>query len=243
MSEQSRTTSPTEKKRKRCASSARRQVYLAYEAHAMLLPAAERAEITASEYASAAVSFFAERGLNPVTDREREGLVIQAKIHDLEKVVATLSNRLFGWLTQHEMNLNRDLFGYLRGHEKTLFSYLQQQEQNVHEHLSDQEEMFLMPLIQEAMLTNVEALYGRRLGEQLMLTALNRADEFPAKHREFNSRRDEDVKKKVDQFVTNLVPPLRPEPSLPPLTAIPNRAEKSTPAPANSVSDGLPEYF
>lgn len=199
--------------------------------HRQLTKAAKELSISNADYASAAISYFTERGLDPLANREREGIVIQNKITELEKVVNTLGNRLFGWLTQHEKNLNKDLFGFLRGHEKTLFDYLQAQERNVHEHLSDQEETFLMPLMRELIVTNVEALYSRRLGEQIILKVLGRElGEYPAKHKEFNERRDADAKKKLDAFVVNMAPVTQQVPAQLPATPVPQRPVAAAPA-------------
>ena len=225
------------KPKKRRETGARRHATLTPEAHRMLLDSSDSLGVTACEYASAAVRYFAERGLDPMKNQEREGIVIQNKITELEKVVNTLGNRLFGWLTQHEKNLNKDLFGFLRGHEKTLFDYLQAQERNVHEHLSDQEETFLMPLMRELILTNVEALYSRRLGEQIILKVLGRElGEYPTKHKEFNERRDADAKKKLEAFVVNMAPVTQQVPAQLPATPVPQRPVAAAPA-----SPAIPE--
>lgn len=211
-------------------------VRLEQQAFQALNNSAEALGLTNSTYASAAISYFAERGLNPVSDREREGMVIQAKIDahqaTTEKMITSLGNRLFGWLTQHEKNLNSDLFGFLRGHEKALFSYLEVQDKYVHEHLADQEEMFLLPLMRELLITNVEALFSRRLGEQIILKVLGRElSEYPAKHKEFNQKRDVDAKKRLDDFVESLSPAPQPAAAKPQPTPIPERPTPPAPAP------------
>lgn len=239
----------TKKVRKRRPSGARRQVAVTYEAHGQLMTAADKLGMTATEYASAAITYFADSGINPVTEREREGMAIQGKIHDLEKVVTTLGNRIFGWLTQHEKNT----FGYLRGHEKTLFEYLQKQEQNVHEHLGDQEELFLAPLIREVMMTNLDARDGRNLALQAYMKLLGRdvEKEFLAKAHQHDLRRDGWLKERFNAFLAQLTPPLLPNSLLPPPTPIPDRSrsafsEQPVPATTPSTSrseDALPDTF
>ncbi|WP_139926437.1 hypothetical protein [Hymenobacter sp. DG01] len=212
--------------------------------HRQLTKAAKELSISNADYASAAISYFTERGLDPLANREREGIVIQNKITELERVVNTLGNRLFGWLTQHEKNLNKDLFGFLRGHEKTLFAYLQAQDKNVHEHLADQEEMFLMPLMRELMITNVEALYSRRLGEQIILKVLGRElAEYPAKHKEFNERRDVDARKKLDAFIESLAPVTQPLATIPQPTPVPQRPASPAESPVSSAATSSEKSF
>lgn len=205
----------------------------------LLATAAKETKHTHMEYASAAIRYFAERGLDPVTNHEREGVVIQKRIGEVEQLVVNLGNRLFGWLTQHEKNLNKDLFGFLRNHETVLFDYLQLQERNVHEHLADQEEMFLLPLMRELILTNVEALYGRRLGEQVMLKlmGLNVKEEYPTRHKEFNVRRDGDVNKRVEGFIESLSPTPQPLTSKPQPTPVPQRTKAPTETPPSPAAE------
>lgn len=212
-------------------------MYLTHEAHALMVPAADALGLTASEYASAAVTYFAQRGLDPVKNQEREGIVIQDKISELERVVNSLGNRLFGWLTQHEKNTA----GFLKGHEKTLFTYLQAMDQNIHEHLSGQEESLLLPMFQELVLNNIEALYGRRLGEQIMLKVLGRdLKEYPAKHREFNEKRDLDVTKRWNELIEKVVPTVGPSPISAQPTPWPERtrvvSEATSPASSSASS-------
>ncbi|MCR5890340.1 hypothetical protein LRS06_21675 [Hymenobacter sp. J193] len=219
------------KAKKRRTSGGRRHITVSVEAHRLLLESAAEFGVTAAEYGSSCIRYFAERGLDPMKNQEREGIAIQRRLGEVEELVVKLGNRLFGWLTQHEKNVNRsaeylhrDLFGFLRGHEKSLFSYLETQASHVHEHLSDQEELFLLPLMRELLLTNVEALYGRRLGEQIMLKVLGRdLSEYPSKHQEFNQRRDADMKQRLDAFISKLIPPLPAGKNAPPLTPVPER--------------------
>lgn len=224
------------KRKKRRPTGARKHVTVTPEAHQLLEKQAEMLAVTAVEYASAAILYFAERGLDPLANREREGIIMQRRLGEVEQLIVSLGNRLFGWLTQHEKTLHKDLFGFLRGHEKALFAYLQEQEQNVHEHLNDQEEYLLHPLLKELMVTNVEALYGRRLGEQILLKVLGRElTEYPAKHKEFNERRDNDARAKQDKFFDTLFKTGTPLAPVPPPTPLPAKAQPA-PKPAANAS-------
>lgn len=211
------------------------------DVHKQLGKAAKSCGLTKAAYASAAIGYFAERELNPASDRVREGLVIQGKIHDLEKVITTLGNRIFGWLTQHEKNLNRDLFGFLRSHEKSLFTYLQTQEQNLHEHLGDQEEMFFVPLMRELILTNIEALDSKRLALQSFMKLIDRdvEKEYPAKNTQYSQRRDQEAASRFNEFIGTLTPDLPRLASTPQLTPIPER-QKATTKPTESAAPNAP---
>lgn len=252
MPQQSAETTITGNKKKRRPSSARRQVSVTYETHRLLIPAADGLQISASEYASAAIRYFAERGLNPVTNHEREGAVIQRRIGDLEKLVVTLGDRLFGWLTQHEKNLNKDLFGYLRGHEKANFEYQKNQTLSVHQHLNDLEDSFLGPLMREAILGSVESFFARRITEQIMLkvSGFDVKKEYSARHEELNNKRDVRVEEKITEFLMAMAPTHSEQLDVPAATPVPERKSaprkvESTPSTAasKSLSDGLPDSF
>ncbi|MBO0360735.1 hypothetical protein J0X19_22430 [Hymenobacter sp. BT186] len=234
----SNSSKPPKKSTKSASTGERTTIAVEPGVRKLLATAAKETKHTHMEYASAAIRYFAERGLDPVVNNEREGAVIQKRIGDVEQLVVSLGNRLFGWLTQHEKNLNKDLFGFLRSHEKALFDYLQVQEQNVHEHLNDQEQYLLHPIIRELMLTNVEALYGRRLGEQIILKVLGREQtEYPAKHKEFNERRDNDARNKQDRFFDALFKTGTPLSTIPQPTPLPVKAHPAPNMPPPAATD------
>lgn len=137
--------------------------------HNQLTREAKLLKLTNSEYASAAVGYFTERGLNPVSDRQREGTVIQQRIDKrataLEQQITTLGNRLFGFLQTHEKNL----YGFLQGQQKTLFSYLQKQEGSLYQYLTEQEQQLYAPMLEQIVRGATDAFIARRLGEQIVL--------------------------------------------------------------------------
>jgi hypothetical protein len=144
-------------------------VGLDQDAHRHLTKSAKEFKVPKSQYASAAISYFAERGLNPVTDRQREGTVIQQRIDKrasaLEQQITTLGNRLFGFLQTHEKNM----YGFLQGQQKTLFSYLQKQEGSLYQYLTEQEQQLYAPMLEEIVRGATDAFIARRLGEQIVL--------------------------------------------------------------------------
>ncbi|RPD44353.1 hypothetical protein DNI29_21855 [Hymenobacter sediminis] len=95
-------------------------------------------------------------------------------------------------------------------------------------------------MFKEMVLNNVEALYGRRLEEQIMLKVLGRdLAEYPAKHREFNQKRDLDVDKRWNELVEKLVSTLGPAPVTTQPTPWPEQNKIATEA-APTAPDSAP---
>lgn len=141
--------------------------------HQEMARVAKSFKLTNSVYATAAVSYFSERGLNPVTEREREGTVIQGRIDKrsdrLEQQIASLGNRLFGFLQTHEKNL----YAQLNLQQKALFKLLAEQENSLFRYLTEQEANVLGPLLVEVIRGATDAFIARRVGEQIILRIQN----------------------------------------------------------------------
>jgi hypothetical protein len=67
-------------------------------AHRMVGAESARLGVTRTEYADAAICYFAERGLNPVESQAREGQLIMAE-------VKRLGDRVFSYLQEQERGL------------------------------------------------------------------------------------------------------------------------------------------
>lgn len=79
-------------------SSAVKHLTVSGPAHRMVGVEAARLGVTRTEYADAAIRYFAERGLNPVEAQAREGQLIMAE-------VKRLGDRVFSYLQEQERGL------------------------------------------------------------------------------------------------------------------------------------------
>lgn len=79
-------------------SSAVKHLTVSGPAHRLVGAEASRLGITRTEYADAAIRYFAERGLNPVESQAREGQLIMAE-------VKRLGDRVFSYLQEQERGL------------------------------------------------------------------------------------------------------------------------------------------
>ncbi|GAB3843046.1 hypothetical protein [Hymenobacter jeollabukensis] len=79
-------------------SSAVKHLTVSGPAHRLVGAEAARLGITRTEYADAAIRYFAERGLNPVESQAREGQLIMAE-------VKRLGDRVFAYLQEQERGI------------------------------------------------------------------------------------------------------------------------------------------
>lgn len=201
-------------------------VGLDQDAHRHLTKSAKEFNLPKSQYASACISYFAERGLNPVSDRQREGTVIQQRIDKragmLEQQITTLGNRLFGFLQTHEKNM----YTFLQGQQRALFSYLQKQEGSLFQYLTEQEQQLYAPMLEQIVRGATDAFIARRLGEQIVLrqqSAKNFDDNYLKVHADQTKLRDQLVQEMLVEITQgNPAPATMPTPA-PALTAAPTK--------------------
>jgi hypothetical protein len=207
--------------------------------HNQLTREAKLLKLTNSEYASAAVGYFTERGLNPASDRQREGMVIQAKIDKraeaLEQQVTGLGNRLFGFLQTHEKNL----YSYLQSQQRALFSFLQKQEGNLFQYLTEQEKELYTPLLEEVLRGAADAFIARRLGEQIVLRQQGSQafdNNYTKVHAQETAERDAITLQRLVEVTNRNSVPDKSGTELPALTTVPSKPTYTSPAAAQAPS-------
>jgi len=93
---------PAESTPKKTTSAPVRTVGVEADVLRQLHKASKELKVSSTKFASAAIGYFTERGLNPVTDRQREGITIQKKVDEradeLQQQIAALGERLFGFM-------------------------------------------------------------------------------------------------------------------------------------------------
>ena len=192
--------------------------------------ASKELKVSSTKYASAAIAYFTERGLDPISNHQREGVVIQAKVDkradQLQEQITTLGDRLFGFMKQQE----RNMYTYFGNQQKALFFFLQKQENSLFNHLSEQEQKVFVPLLQEVVRGATDAFIARRLGEQIVLRQQNAFDKWLGWHQEQNESHQQMTTKRLTEIASaNVKPPL--ERTAPPaLTTTPIKPPTAPPA-------------
>ena len=81
--------------------------------HHLLGKESKRLKRTQSEYVDAAVSYFAERGLDPVETQAREGQLIMSEMGNLHKEFKKLGDRVFSYIVEQEQTIHLPMLAEL----------------------------------------------------------------------------------------------------------------------------------
>ena len=170
-------TSPRRAKRRQTAPppiSPTKAVAVAEEVYARLAGVTQKMKRTKSEYASAAIAYFLDNGLDPqaltsLTEGVKTRHEISETGYENRKMVAEVGNRLVSILKSFE----RELFKVLEAQQGGIFEYLGQIEANILNHQVGVEAQILTPLLERLIATGVETHMSRVLVEVLMLKTRN----------------------------------------------------------------------
>jgi hypothetical protein len=213
-------------------------------ANRQLTASAKKLKMSKSKYASAAIAFFAESGLDPTAERP-EGLAGIGRKVDKE----TLAVR------QQNVDIGNRLIGIIRGWEKNLYGFMQQQqvatnlyleniESNLLKHQVAVETNFLVPMLEQIITGSKDAYIGRGVSTRVYLQmTTNSQDSWNGQNNRFSSERDEMLVTELQKVAkSHPMQPFRPTPK-PGITQIPAKPVAATPAatPAPAVTPAPPK--
>ena len=194
---------------------------------------AKKLDITNGEYASAAIAYFAESGLNP-TAAQGETL---ASFSNRQKEEGR-ANR------QQTVDVGNRLISIMRTWEKANYAFMQQLqagtvnhmeqiESNLLQQLVGLESSYFVPMVQMMVQTNVELYITRVIAERTGMSVTGKKDtEWDAANQSTTRNRDQQVVIQVRDFIKNNrleKPTLSPKPQA---LALPVRAPAAPTAPA-----------
>lgn len=194
------------------------EVNRAFTAHAKKL------KLTKREYASAAIAFFAESGLDPTAERAQGlgalGKQVSADTREVRVQSAEIGTRIItvirGW--------QRDLYDFLQQQELSRNNHLELVESTILQHQVLVETNLLGPMVEALFKTNLEAFIGRALTVEVFVKTANVEGLTVAKQMKVsNDGRDEQLAMRMREFLrTNAVPVPRPTPKRP-VTPVPGK--------------------
>lgn len=199
------------------------------DADRALTKEAKKLKMSKGKFASAAIAYCAELGIDPTAERV-EGIASVAR-----KVEAGVAN-----VRTHNADIGNRIYALTRGFEKTLYQFMQQQqhatyaymeavESNLLRHLVALETNLLNPMIEEIVKGTVEAHVGRIIGERAYLKVTGRApEEWSGQHAKFSGERDQIVVANLREFIKDHKVPV-PRSSIKP-GATPVPAKPAAPA-------------
>ena len=186
---------------------------------------AKKLDITNGEYASAAIAYFAESGLNP-TAAQGETL---ASFSNRQKEEGR-ANR------QQTVDVGNRLVAIMRTWEKANYAFMQQLqagtvnhmeqiESNLLQQLVGLESSYFVPLVEMIMKNNIEIYFARVIGEKTELVVRGQKDaEWAEGHKLLNDSRNKQLVELMRNFIKNNrleKPTLSPKPQA---LALPVRA-------------------
>jgi len=203
-------------------------------AHRQVEAQAKKLQVSKSKYASAAISFFAERGLDPTKEHMNiEGVAI--------KVGEGVAN-----VRAHNADIGNRLFALTRSFEKTIYLFMQQQEHNMNLYLEgiegniirrlvSIEDNLLLPLIERVLRGAGDAYIGRSLGERIYLEILKQpASLWKEQDDMLTGEREQVLIAELRKLMTNHAIPAAKSTRRPAATPVPPKPVTPAGAPATT---------
>lgn len=218
------------------AARAANSVRVTADAFRKLTTHAKKLDINNGKYASAAIAFFAEAGLDPTKERpaglaEVTATVIkEARTTRVQQV--DIGNRTISILRAWE----KALYGFLQQQQGGTLNYLEQIENAILRHLVTVETNLLSPMVEMMVKNNIETYMGRVIAERTGLHMTGKKEsEWDAANRAMNDDRDQQLIIQMREFIkTNGVP----VPQLAPKPLVPVLPPKAPMAPASGTPAG-----
>jgi hypothetical protein len=194
------------------------------DADRVLTQQSKKLKMSKGKYASAAIAFFAESGLDPTVERPQGLASVSRKV---EGGVASVR--------EHNADIGNRLYALVRGFERTMYAFMQQQqlanysyfesiESNLLRHLVSLEDSLLEPMVEQIMKARFEARAGRIVSERSQLAIMEQpGTEWEKQHEQNNVERNRMLIGTLKHFVKNhKVPTPHPTPK-PGATPVPDK--------------------
>lgn len=232
---------PTNRKARRsvpetAAGTASDNIRLEPVANHQLTVQAKRLKMSKTKYASAAIAFFAENGLDPTKERPAGLAEVTATVTKEARTTRVqqvdIGNRTISILRAWE----KALYGFLQQQQGGTLNYLEQIENAILRHLVTVETNLLSPMVEMMVKNNIETYMGRVIAERTGLHMTGKKEsEWDAANRAMNDERDQQLVVQMREFIkTNGVP----VPQLAPKPLVPVLPPKAPMAPASGTPAG-----
>ena len=212
---------------------------LTTEADHLLTAQSKKAKVSKREYASAAIAYFAESGLNPKAARNETLAGFALRLKDEGRAgrqqTVDVGNRLISIMRTWE----KANYQFMQQLQAGTVNHLEQIESNLLQQLVALESSYFVPLVEMIMKSNIETFFGRVIGEKMDLRVRGKEEsEWAEPHKRLNEHRDKQLVELMRDFIQNNrvdKPTLSPKPQ--PLT-IPVKAPAApaaVPAPGGTA--------
>ncbi|WP_223654425.1 hypothetical protein [Hymenobacter psoromatis] len=212
-------------------------VKLEADAVSLLNTHARNAGISKCEYASAAIRYFAENGLDPTkTTTLAEGVKTREKLldvsYDVRKLTGEVGTRIIAILR----NFEKENYKYQQAQQGGLFAYLGQIEDNILSYQQMVESQVLAPMLERVIRNGVDTHIARVLTNAVLLKTKDQPlsnEEVNRSTANYDGQRDKQLVVEA-QKIADKSPVARPRltarPALTPVPAPPKPAAQPVPA-------------
>jgi hypothetical protein len=160
------------------------------DADRILTQQAKKLKISKGKYASAAIAFFAQSGLDPTKELPADLAAVSQKV---EGGVASVR--------AHNADIGNRLFALTRGFEKTIYLFMQQQEHNMNVYLEgiegnlmrrlvSMEDNLLRPLLERVLRGSQDAYITRGIATRVHLELLKEPTLWSAQNAKYTEERE-----------------------------------------------------
>jgi hypothetical protein len=215
-------------------------------AYRNLTEQAKKYGVSKSKYASAAINYFAQLGLDPTAEASQGlgeiGAKVSAETLAVRKQNVDIGNRFISIIRTWEANL----YGFMKQQELAQNTYLAAIERNLLERLVAMETNFMAPMVEQIMKASIEAYVGRTVGEWTYLKVMGKEPaERPVQHTSLNRERDQVLGKRLEEYATAYPPIITTVTPKPALTLVPAKPQApptgAAPAPVTPAPAGVPK--
>lgn len=233
-------TPGSEKGKKSTPARAANSVRVSSEAFQQLTKHAKKLGMTNGEYASAAVSYFANGGFDPREEHLLDGPLTRTKISEGVANVrahnADIGNRLFALTRSFE----KTIYQFMHQQESAMSLYIEGIESNLMKRLVLMEDSLLQPLVERVLRGNQEAYIGRGISMLIYQTLSEKSPSWGDQNKIYTKELEENLAKELKEFIkdhpippakSTLRPTATPVPaatSLPPKTVAPSATPPKT---------------
>jgi hypothetical protein len=210
--------------------------------HRQLAAESKKLDMTKGEYASAAIAYFTENGLDPTQDHTslaelskqmkegfaKLGVGVTDGVANVRAHNADIGNRLFA-LTR---NFEKTLYAFHQQQQLTTYSYLELIESNLLRHLVQIDSNVFQPIMEHLLRTEQEAYITRGLATRIILHLKNESQVWSAQNAKFTEEREEVLVDELRKYLKSHKLQI-PQPNhRPGATAVPTKP--ATPAPTQA---------
>lgn len=209
--------------------------------HRQLAAESKKLDMTKGEYASAAIAYFTENGLDPrqdhtsleaISKQMKDGFallgvavtdgVANVRIHN-----ADIGNRLYAIVR----NFEKTLYAFQHQQQLTTYSYMESIESNLLRHLVAIDSDVFQPLFEHLFRTEQEAFITRSMAARIYLKLIDKPTLLNEQNAKFNEEREEVVVSRLREFIKDHKLATPHSNSKPGATPVPTKP--TAPAPAS----------